>query len=775
MSQLQDRDPMLAGIKAMARKSPRRRTPNRTSGGRDGPKVLLARIEELESRLSEYENAKRRQTSHTPNPGGISSSSEYGALTQVALNSARVQIFLPHSDPTRGSVPALSPSLARPSTSFSAPSTRWSGNEIIRASPGSTIRADSSLSSSHTFGSRVQDLLTRSQADDQHAPSEAAETPTPYQPSKEVLRDAPVRGLRGKLPDLPSQEDAQKLVEMAMFFIGQTQQHLDARDFSDRLWLFFSNPRNTSQLQTPWELEMMIVLAIGALFIPDPDEINYAAGARWFEYVQNNLPTLCELYKYGRLGVEIFALLAVYLQNDYRRDEAYLYISNALRLAISHKYHRASGTQHLMQSEKIHVNRLWWTIYMQERRLAAATGNPSGINDELIDVEFPTDSPGFAPSGPICTNIKIARVTGRILSVLYGPELQTEATFVPNVQEIVKSLYDISQEIPSESTTDVPGTGRDLTLRTTAALHLMLYQATLLTIRPIMLHVAKLILSGEGPSGETLMSSPLGRLSRTCSEAARRVLKLVNVLRKRDMIAIHGFFDFDAVFSGAFIMILTAVLNSVCEDRQKFSPSPGLQDAMDIMQYLADQGNSFAQKRMQEVKRIWTAMSQQVQSLKRLEIDRATQSADAAVRDGTDSRTIFAVGVGTNSRNVPAGDEYGSIRNHSWASITLGDQTSGVMPTNSEAAELTSEDPIERNVLDTDLWDNFSHIWLPPSENRAEDSNHDISISDMPQDEYYKYYYSLYNNLEWSLTGEDIGDFAELGRHLADAGAWPRI
>ena len=73
--------------------------------------------------------------------------------------------------------------------------------------------------------------------------------------------------------------------------------------------------------------------------------------------------------------------------------------------------------------------------------------------------------------------------------VLYGPELQTEATFVPNVQEIVKSLYDISQEIPSESITDVPGTGRDLTLRTTAALHLMLYQVCKLRLEALQIPV----------------------------------------------------------------------------------------------------------------------------------------------------------------------------------------------------------------------------------------------------------------------------------------------
>lgn len=60
--------------------------------------------------------------------------------------------------------------------------------------------------------------------------------------------------------------------------------------------------------------------------------------------------------------------------------------------------------------------------------------------------------------------------------MLYNPEDESEHTFIPHVQDIVKSLYEISQEIPSDSVTDVYNLGRDQSLRTTASLHLMLFQ-----------------------------------------------------------------------------------------------------------------------------------------------------------------------------------------------------------------------------------------------------------------------------------------------------------
>jgi hypothetical protein len=59
---------------------------------------------------------------------------------------------------------------------------------------------------------------------------------------------------------------------------------------------------------------------------------------------------------------------------------------------------------------------------------------------------------------------------------LYGKEAETEQTFVSNVQDIVQTLYDISQDIPSELDTSMRNFGSDLSLRTTAMLHLMLYQ-----------------------------------------------------------------------------------------------------------------------------------------------------------------------------------------------------------------------------------------------------------------------------------------------------------
>ncbi|KAF4982938.1 hypothetical protein FZEAL_1508 [Fusarium zealandicum] len=711
-----------------------------------------SRIEELENKLARYEKEGSGGPTAAPiapeTPALNGQDRELNGQTHTQTSHSS-----PQSDPMRDPRSSRSPSFIRPSTSFSAPLARYSTNEVTRASPASTILAGSSLSSSHTFGSRVQDLLGSSRSEYEQSTNKPWVSPEANQLHEVARKSAPWRLSADDFPKLPPRQEAERLLEKALFYIGQSQHHIDAREFSDRLWVFYQNQSDPTQLESPWVLEMILMIAIGTLFDADPEGNDEFSGVRLFDYAHKNAPTLTELRAYGKVGVEIFALFAIYLGNMNRKEEAYLYVSTAMRLAIAQKYHRVCGTRHLMQSEKIHLNRLWWTIYMQERRLAAATGNPLSIADEAINIPLPTDSPGFPPAGPLCTNIRIAKATGRILAVLYNPEDESEHTFIPNVQEIVKSLYEISQEIPSDSVTDVYNLGRDQCLRTTASLHLMLFQATILTIRPIMLHVAKLILSGQGPTGEQLHASPLGRLSRTCAEAARRQLKVVGTLRKRNMIAIFGFFDFEASFSAAFIMILAAILDSVCDDHMKINPKPGLTQALEELQHLADHGNTYARERLQEVKRLWKVMAQKIESLQAVNVSPQAHAGDV----NGDAGNINGTRAGRLNHEAEAvGMTNGD------AAFQQGDMVPG------QQGQTSPEDFM---LLDTDLWDNFSNLWIPMAEGMGDNPQQNMMMADsvIPPDDFYKYCYSMYNNPDWDLTGEDVGDFAELGRHIHDS------
>ncbi|KAL2681300.1 hypothetical protein Neosp_008911 [[Neocosmospora] mangrovei] len=116
-----------------------------------------------------------------------------------------------------------------------------------------------------------------------------------------------------------------------------------------------------------WYMQVLLVLAVGQIFKADSREEENLPGTTFFEFVEQNLPTASVQYRLGRLAVEVNALMAMYLQMANRKEEAYLYINTALRLAILHGYHQKDSERNLLRSEKAQINRLWWTVYMQER------------------------------------------------------------------------------------------------------------------------------------------------------------------------------------------------------------------------------------------------------------------------------------------------------------------------------------------------------------------------------------------------------------------------
>ncbi|RSL64790.1 hypothetical protein CEP54_004590 [Fusarium duplospermum] len=671
---------------------------------------ILGDIAELESRLARYES---EGTEPLTNDGTRSRSESSGLLNTesptpgLSLGSPVLDADMPMRQDDQTTTPR--------STTSQMPNTSNEQHSIPEAQAitpnlesrlqyhAPTIAAESSLSSSNEFGRKVHEVLTNS------GPSSARTIPISPNPIQTMDHPSPSRASTQAIPQLPSEEEAFRLLETVGFYIGQTQCHYDLRGLTDRIGWLYENMHDP-QTHELWYMQVLLTLAIGQIFTADGEEEENLPGTAFFEFVEQNLPTASAQYRLGRLAVEVNALMAMYLQMANRKEEAYLYINTALRLAILHGYHQKDSERNVLRSEKAQINRLWWTVYMQERRLAAANGKPSGIIDSAISMPLPSEAPGFPTGAAIRTNIKIAQVTGQVITILYGTKFKKEQDFVSHAQQIIKSLADIAKEIPSEQSLSLCGNS-ELALRTSASLHLMLYQATLLTIRPLMLHAAKMILSGQ-PCNE-LEGGSLDTLSKTCSEASRRLLEVIIALKRKGILPIFGFFDCDAIFSAAFIMLLTTIFDSACEPGQRLNPTPGLKDAMDMLHYMAEHGNTFARQRFQEVQSVRDHISATLNSREASTPASTNQTTTApnTEHQGSDATTVHS---------QPSTHEYPS-----WY---------------------------------PPVWD-MSDQWIHSMDLNGE-------LEDLPLGDSFDQYQSLLNDPDWSLTGQDVGDFAELRRHV---------
>ncbi|KAK2688297.1 hypothetical protein QWA68_013070 [Fusarium oxysporum] len=477
-----------------------------------------------------------------------------------------------------------------------------------RSNPGPRALAPgTSLSSSDTFSSELRTLLTERSRPDPGPVSARPADATPRSICQSRL------GV-DKIKYWPTEDDAHSMLNIVVLNVGISQHLFDVRTFSDNLFSLFNDDAVDTGVTELWYAECLLVFAIGRLLQAKWDDMSKPPGDEFFHEALKRMPDLSSLRKQGVLGIELMGLSALYLQIADRKDDAYLYASTALRLSLGLSLHKSGSYRSHMRSEAVHRNRLWWSIYMQERRLAAAVGFPMSISDGEITAAQPADQIGYQSAAAIAVNAKLAQITGRITTTIYSQSNEEEAAFIKEVQDILQSLRKIENEMPAEISggsnpaelilNEAPLSSSQLSsARTTASLHLTVNQNIIYAVRPILLYMARNSFSG-GNDLYTSMSPALRRLADICVEAARKSLVILHGLCKQDIIAKHAFLDLDCLFSTGFIFVLAVIINS-----DKAQAYQGIESVRSILTHLSNLGNRAATKRLAEIDQMCASLT----------------------------------------------------------------------------------------------------------------------------------------------------------------------
>lgn len=76
-----------------------------------------------------------------------------------------------------------------------------------------------------------------------------------------------------------------------------------------------------------WYIQVIIILAIGKLYAANFEQGGHdLLGQELFGFAQQSFPSMSVQYTNGRLGVELNALMAMYLQMMDRKEEAHHYV-----------------------------------------------------------------------------------------------------------------------------------------------------------------------------------------------------------------------------------------------------------------------------------------------------------------------------------------------------------------------------------------------------------------------------------------------------------------
>jgi proline utilization trans-activator len=85
-----------------------------------------------------------------------------------------------------------------------------------------------------------------------------------------------------------------------------------------------------------------------------------------------------------------------------------------MRIALSIGMNREIPPGYLDATECEHRRRLWWTVYVIDRRLSMNTSCPSSIRDEDIDLSLPSSDFQKISGLGLALHVKLAALTGKV-------------------------------------------------------------------------------------------------------------------------------------------------------------------------------------------------------------------------------------------------------------------------------------------------------------------------------------------------------------------------
>ncbi|KAJ9238576.1 putative C6 transcription factor [Paecilomyces variotii] len=291
--------------------------------------------------------------------------------------------------------------------------------------------------------------------------------------------------------------------------------------------------------------------------------------------------------------IEILVLLSLFCLPLNRTKSAYTFAGIALRLSLTLGLHHNVPEGYMISPvEREHRLRVWWSVYTMDRISSSKLGHPVLVRDEDIDADLPSmeglspsEREEFSPPEHLIAHLKLARITGDIISDIYGRPRRSK-TFVQSVHMILKDLRSWAETLP-ENIKLIQTRPVRYASRNVASLHLCFNQCVILTTRPILFHVfrSRFQPPTDGNPSSRIPSPMTSALAEACIHAARSSNSLLTQLWVDGGIATFGYFDSQYLFSSTIILMMALVLRNSESDRD------AIETASDILQSMVEDGN----------------------------------------------------------------------------------------------------------------------------------------------------------------------------------------
>ncbi|RHZ70181.1 hypothetical protein CDV55_105702 [Aspergillus turcosus] len=460
-----------------------------------------------------------------------------------------------------------------------------------------------------------------------------------------------------EIPDiggLPSRDQAIYMLNTVRFHFGHLYLLFDEKGFSRNLEEFYHNASAKVHESRLWYVQFLVVLAFGeALLAPVRRASNTALWTKYFSRAMSLLPDTTALWQDPLLAIEVLALIALYIHSVDMRDSAYCYIGHAMRMALVEGLHRALPVEQLGQKHVERCTKIWWTVYILDRKFSSLIGSPTSVNDEDVTTALWDPKTGSQETAALSLHVKITQVITRVLNTVYSANGKLGGAFLHGIRSILHEMTDLSREL-EEVFAHRFSSSVDALSGVTTRLTLSCYSCIVVTARPLILSLLweRLSCFEDGDVFRNL-SSPVRTLIQACIDSALRSLKILTALRDQNLLESFLPFDLENLFSSFFILsLISAVLPGTLPDHSYRDVGFSLLDEM------IARGNRVAQLRRSEIE----LLEELVQPLIRLDTPHREEDTGVPLIDSINERIPAAHeqhhGIGPDAKDPsppPAG------------------------------------------------------------------------------------------------------------------------
>ncbi|KAI1362522.1 fungal-specific transcription factor domain-containing protein [Xylaria arbuscula] len=393
---------------------------------------------------------------------------------------------------------------------------------------------------------------------------------------------------------LPSLDFALHLTSTVKFHLGQLYHIFHEKSFVAGLHKFYDHGPYTEPLPGDrlWYVQYLLLMAFGHALLS-----GYVgrkpAGSELVSRAIELMPDAFGLNQDPVLATEVLCCLALYLQSIDHRNSAFIYIGQAVNMALSQGLHRELFGDEFTEEDKDRHYGLWWTIYILDRRFSTMMGAPSSIRDEDITVPLPDYEKNCHFMKAMSLQVPLARLHAQVLSSIYSSDTYLRASYLENTRQVLKGMADLTSNLKQTFGMQFDNDGP--ISRASATLNLYYHQCIVLSTRPLLLCSLRRLLTG----GSLEITEPIKALLRAAQDSAARSLRILTALHSQRLLENFLPFDLESTFSSAFVLSLMAAL-----------PACPLEDTADVdasfflLNQMVAKGNIIAEFRRQDLEHL---------------------------------------------------------------------------------------------------------------------------------------------------------------------------